>query len=196
MLLSFIWIIFLSFSCISATITGKISLLTGAALEGAQQGVTVTMAIAGSVCLWSALTEVMEKSGLMQQVQKFFHSFLQHLFPCAAQEPAILGAISANLTANLLGLGNAATPSGIRAVRLMQKQSGQSAPTDEMCRLIVMNTASVQLIPTTVAAIRAAAGAAQPFDILPAVWCASLLSVLAGLLSGEICRRLRCSRIT
>lgn len=190
MVLSFIVIMFLVFSLISAGFSGNIPLLTNALLEGAQQGVTVTMSIAGSICLWSALAEVMEKSGMTQRLQFVFRPLLKKLFPQAAEDPKNLGQISANLTANLLGLGNAATPPGIRAVRMMQQKSRQDAPTDEMCRLIVMNTASIQLLPTTVAAIRAAAGAAQSFDILPAVWCTSALSVLVGLISGECFRRL------
>lgn len=190
MVLSFIVIMFLVFSLISAGFSGNFPLLTNALLEGAQQGVTVTVSIAGSICLWSALAEVMEKSGMTQRLQSVFRPLLKKLFPQAAEEPKILGQISANLTANLLGLGNAATPPGIRAVRMMQQKSRQDAPTDEMCRLIVMNTASIQLLPTTVAAIRAAAGAAQSFDILPAVWCTSVLSVLVGLISGECFRRL------
>ena len=95
-----------------------------------------------------------------------------------------MGYLTANVAANLLGLGNAATPMGIAAVRRMQQHSGSARATDEMCRLIVLNTASIQLLPTTVAAVRAANGAAAPFDILPAVWLTSVCSVTAGLLAA------------
>ena len=101
-----------------------------------------------------------------------------------------MGYLCANVSANLLDLGNAATPMGIAAVKRMQELAHTRTATDEMCRLIVMNTASIQLLPTTVAAVRASLGAAAPFDILPAVWVTSALSVTAGLLAARIFRRL------
>lgn len=99
-------------------------------------------------------------------------------------------AVSANISANLLGLGNAATPLGIRAAAEMAAAARGDTATDDMCTLVVMNTASIQLIPATVAAVRAAAGAANPFDILPAVWMASLSSVTVGILVAKLLKRL------
>ena len=190
MSLSLLWFIFLCFSFVSSVFTQKMSLLTPAALEGAAQGIEVTLSIAGALCLWSALARAMEKNGMTQKLQQFLRPVLRRLFPDSAQDEETFGAVCTNLAANLLGLGNAATPPGIHAIRCMAARSGRHAPTDEMCRLIVMNTASIQLLPTTVAAIRAANGAAQPFDILPAVWACSVLSVCVGLLVGEALRRL------
>ena len=100
-----------------------------------------------------------------------------------------MGFLCANLSTNLLGLGNAATPMGINAVRRMQAVSGTAEATDDMCLLIVMNSASVQLIPSTVAALRASLGAASAFDILPAVWLASSVSVTSGILAARLLRR-------
>ena len=105
---------------------------------------------------------------------------LQHLFPSSRDDSALAGSLSGNLCANLLGLGNAATPMGIDAVRRMAH--GDTVATDEMCRLIVLNTASIQLIPANVAAVRGSLGCAAPFDILPAVWVSSLLSAGSGVL--------------
>ena len=93
------------------------------------------------------------------------------------------------MSANLLGLGNAATPAGIRAAKGMQKMAQGSFASDELCRLVVLNTASIQLLPTTIAAVRAAEGAGNAFDILPAVWISSILSVCAGLLAERIFAR-------
>ena len=102
----------------------------------------------------------------------------------ASRDSETLAALSANVSANLLGLGNAATPLGIRAAtRMAQGCSGVAS--DELCRLVVLNTASIQLLPTTVAAVRSAHGCAAPFDILPAVWLSSVLSVSAGLLAAR-----------
>lgn len=101
-----------------------------------------------------------------------------------------MGALSGNVTANLLGLGSAATPLGIDAVRRMQALARTNEATDEMCRLVVMNTASIQLLPTTVAALRGSLGSAAPFDILPAVWITSVFSVAAGLGAAALLQRL------
>jgi len=114
---------------------------------------------------------------------------LRRLLPEASRDPETLAAISANLSANLLGLGNAATPLGIRAARRMAQGCGGTA-SHELCLLVVLNSASIQLLPTTVAGVRSALGSADPFDILPAVWTASLLSVLAGLAAAKLFARI------
>ena len=113
----------------------------------------------------------------------------RRLFPQASRDEQALGYLSANVAANLLGLGNAATPLGIAAVKRMQTLAGTREATDEMCLLIVMNTASIQLIPSTVAAVRAANGASAPFDILPAVWITSACSVTVGILAAKLLKR-------
>ena len=101
----------------------------------------------------------------------------------------LAGALCGNLSANLLGLGNAATPLGVQAVQQMKVRSGGDAASDEMCMLIVMNTASMQLLPTTVASVRAGLGAAKPFEILVPVWLASVCSVGAGIFAAKVLRR-------
>jgi spore maturation protein A len=111
------------------------------------------------------------------------------LFPGVRHNKEAMEAVSANVSANLLGLGNAATPLGIKAATEMSKQSRGGVATDDLCMLVVINTASIQLIPATVGALRAAAGAARPFDILPAVWLSSLASVTVGILAAKLLRR-------
>ena len=115
---------------------------------------------------------------------RLFRPVLGRLLPRACQDPDTLAALSGNVSANLLGLGNAATPLGIRAARRMAQSCGGRA-SNELCTLVVLNTASIQLLPTTVAGVRAALGAESAFDILPAVWLASALSVAAGLLAAK-----------
>ena len=110
------------------------------------------------------------------------------IFPQVARDREIMDSIAANVSANLLGLGNAATPLGIEAARRMGRRSPGTA-SDAMCMLVVCNTASIQLIPTTVATVRSAAGSAAPFDILPAVWLASALSVGVGILACKVLAR-------
>jgi spore maturation protein A len=123
--------------------------------------------------------ELMRRSGLSASLSGILRPLLYRLFPSARRNAPLLNDLSHNLSANLLGLGNAATPAGIRAAT--QLRLGEGPASDELCRLVVMNTASVQLLPTTVAAVRAAAGAQSAFDILPAVWLSSLFSVAVGL---------------
>ena len=132
--------------------------------------------------------EVLNACGLSQKIAGCFHPLLHRLLPQASQDSETLAAVSANVSANLLGLGNAATPLGIQAACRMARGCGGTA-SDELCLLVVLNTASIQLLPTTVASIRAAYGSAAPFDILPAVWVSSLASVTVGLLSARFLSR-------
>ena len=136
--------------------------------------------------MWSGVLEIMRRSGLMDSLSKLLKPLLRRLFPKASREPETLSALSANVSANLLGLGNAATPMGIRAARGMAKHAKNGVASSELCLLVVINTASIQLLPTTVAAVRAANGSAAPFDILPAVWISSIASVTVGVLAAKL----------
>jgi spore maturation protein A len=182
--MGWIWTGFLIISTISAVILGRGALLAAAVLEGAQKAVELTMGMAGALCLWSGVGAVMEQAGLTQMLSRLLSPLLHRLFPETKKDPALAGFLSANICANLLGLGNAATPMGIQAAKRMVQPHRPGRASDSLCRLIVLNTASIQLIPTTVAAVRLAAGCRQPFDILPAVWLTSLCSAGAGLLAA------------
>lgn len=186
--MSWIWMIFLTFSLLCALFTRQIQSLSQAMLEGASQGISLGISLAGPLCLWNGFIRVMEASGLSDRLALLLRPLQQRLFPRAWTDPTAREALCGNLTANLLGLGNAATPFGIQASRQMA-QLAQGQTPDELCRLVVMNTASVQLIPSTVAAIRSGLGASASFDILPAVWITSLCSVTAGLLAAKVLSR-------
>lgn len=129
--------------------------------------------------------ELMRRCGLADTLSRIFRPLLRRLLPQASRDRETLSAVSANVSANLLGLGNAATPLGIQAAQRMAVGCDGTA-SDELCRLVVLNTASIQLLPTTVSSIRAACGSAAPMDILPAVWITSLLSVTAGLTAARL----------
>ena len=133
--------------------------------------------------------ELLNRCGLADKLATLFRPFLTRLLPRASRDPETLAAVSANISANFLGLGSAATPLGIRAVRRMSRGGGNTAD-DELCTLVVLNTASIQLLPTTVAAMRTAGGCASPLDILPCVWLASVLSVTAGLGAAKLLSRI------
>ena len=132
----------------------------------------------------------METIGLTQALSRLLAPVLRRLFPSTRTDSALAGDLSANICANFLGLGNAATPMGISAAKRMKR--GTEA-TDELCRLIVLNTASIQLIPANVAAVRASLGCVAPFDILPAVWLSSIasagLGVVAAWCLGKVWRK-------
>ena len=189
MLLSYVWIIMVILSIFCSILTGRTAQTGSAALIGAQNGVTLALSLCGSLCLWSGFAKLTEKSGLARRCSALLRPLLSRLFPEASRDPSALQDLCGNLTANFLGLGNAATPMGISAVRRMHALSGKPDASDEMCRLIVLNTASIQLIPSTVGAVRASLGSARPFDILPAVWLTSACSVTAGLLAARLFSR-------
>ena len=173
------------FSCANGT-TAEVG---EAALEGAQAAVELCLSIGGVMCLWCAVMELMRRCGIADALAKALRPVLRLLFPEAARHEDILRPLSANVSANLLGLGNAATPMGICAAKGMASLGDGVTATNELCRLVVLNTASIQLLPTTVTAIRAAAGAQQPFDILPAVWLSSAISVAVGLTAAYLMQR-------
>ena len=189
MTISRIWVSFLVLSAVCAVLFGRGSEVTSAAMEGAGKGIALSIQIAGPLCLWSGAGVLMEKVGITQILSRLLSPVIYRLFPSARRDPALAGALSGNICANLLGLGNAATPMGIEAVKRLADPGQPKVATDQMCRLVVMNTASIQLLPTTVAAVRAGAGAAAPFDILPCVWISSVLSVSAGLSAAWILAR-------
>ena len=163
---------------------------TAALLSGAASAVELCVAMAGTLALWSGLGKLMERTGMTGVLARLLSPVLGWLFPQCRNDPLLAGQLSANVTANLLGLGNAATPMGIRAARRLRDPDDPTRATDGLCRLVVMNTASIQLLPTTVAALRRTAGCAAPFDILPCVWVSSILSVSAGLLATQVLRRI------
>lgn len=190
MLMGWIWTGILLISVVAAVILGRGELLGAAALEGAQNGVTLALSMAGAICLWSGVGAVMDRAGITGMLAKLLSPLLHRLFPGTREDPVLSRSLSANICANLLGLGNAATPMGIRAAQRMVRPDRPEAASDQLCRLIVLNTASIQLIPATVAAVRLAAGCKTPFDILPAVWLTSVCSAAMGLLSAWVMGKL------
>ncbi len=188
MTMTVIWTGMALISLLCALATGRTEELAASAVAGPAAAVELTLSMGGMVCLWSGVMEVLRRSGLSEKLTGLLRPALRLLFPGEAGDREAMDAAAANLSANLLGLGNAATPLGLEAARRMAGKSPGTA-SDGLCMLVVCNTASLQLIPATVAAVRAAAGCAAPFDILPAVWLASGLSVGAGVLACKVLAR-------
>ena len=189
MFLSWFWVCALVCGAVFAIGTGQSGAAAAALTEGAAQAVGLCVTMAGPLALWAGLGKLMDRVGLTAVLSRVLSPALGRLFPKSSTDPELAKHLSANVTANLLGLGNAATPMGIRAAGRLRDPQDPSRATDQLCRLVVMNTASIQLLPTTVAAVRQSAGCATPFDILPAVWGSSVLSVSAGLLAAWVLGR-------
>ena len=187
MVMSWIWTGIAGISILFAILNGNGGPLAAAVIQGAQAGVTLAISMAGSICLWSGAAAVMDAAGITAVLSRLLKPLLHRVFPSTKTDGILSEKLSANICANFLGLGNAATPLGIQAAKRLKR--GDTA-TDELCRLIVLNTASIQLIPSNVAAVRAGLGCQTPFDILPAVWVTSLLSaglgVTAAWLLGKV----------
>ena len=192
MVMSWIWSGIVLVSVFCALLLGKGSALAAAIPQGAQAGITLAVSMAGSICLWTGVGRLMEAAGITAMLSKLMSPLLHRVFPGTKRDPVLSRELSGNICANFLGLGNAATPMGIRAVQRMVRPDSPGTATDEMCRLIVLNTASIQLIPANVAAVRSSLGCATPFDMLPAVWitsiCSAGLGVAAAWLLGKVWR--------
>lgn len=192
MVMSWIWTGMVALSIISAAFSGNMSALSAAVPKGAQAGITLAISMAGSICLWTGVGKLMEQAGITGKLSKFLRPLLGRIFPSVKQDPVLENHLSANVCANFLGLGNAATPMGIQAARRMAMGCNGIA-SDELCKLIVLNTASIQLIPANVAAVRSSLGCGTPFDILPAVWitsfCSAGLGVTMACLLGRLWRK-------
>lgn len=178
-------------SVIFGALNGRIDEVSNATLAGAGGAVTLILSLAGSLCLWSGVMKVAEAAELTEVIAKILSPFTKRLFPGLHKNKVALRAISMNITANLLGLGNAATPLGISAMRHLSKENKNTkTASDNMVTFVVLNTASIQLIPATVSALRLNHGAVHPLDILPATLITSILSLSVGLLAAFLFRRL------
>ena len=164
-------------SVLSALLTGNTTAAGNAVLEGMQDALQFAPRLCAALCLWSAVTELLERGGAADTLQRLLRRPLMRLFPKGAKDGETLSALTENAGANLLGLGNAATPAGIRAAKgLVRLRAGA-----ELNTLVVLNTASIQFLPATAASLRASLGSASPFDITPAVWLTSIFSLVVGL---------------
>jgi spore maturation protein A len=178
-MLSYIFLFMGALSLVFSLVEGRGPQLSGAVATGAQAGITLAISLAGSICLWTGVGNLMERAGIARAVSRILRPLLHWIFPQTREDTKLSGHLSANICANLLGLGNAATPMGILAAKDLAR--GSPVANDQLCRLIVLNTASIQLIPANVAALRASLGSSSPFGILPAVWITSFCSAALGL---------------
>lgn len=189
MLMSKVLAALVGLALVMGALTGRMPEVSQATIAGAGEAVSLLLRLAGTLCLWNGLMEVMSRSGLADKVARLLGPLISLLFGDYARDPQARAAISQNMAANLLGLGSAATPSGLRAAERLYCLSRQKQQEPHgVFLLIIINTASMQLLPTTVAAVRAGLGCRTPYDILPAVWLSSAVSVTAGVLAARFFR--------
>ncbi len=189
-MLNYIWLAMIAGGFVCSLLTGRMEEFSLAAGSGAEKAVNLLISMAGVMCLWSGIMNIADKSGISAVIARLMSPFLRLLMPDYSKDSEELRAVSANITANILGLGNAATPLGILAMKKMQQSNRLiDRPNDSMVMFVVINTASVQLIPVTTAALRSAAGSTEPYSILPLVWLSSGVALAAGIAAALILRQ-------
>ena len=191
MAMSYFLTAFFALALVFGGISGQWGAVSAAAMEGARAAVELCISMAGAICLWSGVMEVARQAGVLKLLSRLFSPIVSRLFPRIRKDSAAAQAVCFNLAANLLGLGAAAAPAGIRAVQEFQKSApDRQTACDESILVILLNTASLQLIPTTAAMLRLQAGSAAPMAILPAVWVSTALSLTAGITAAKVMARL------
>lgn len=186
-MMNYIWAGMMVLSLVFALITGNTKALSDAVLSGADDAVQLLLGILGIMCFWSGLMEIAKRAGLTDLLARFFSPLLRPLFPDVPKDSEAMRYMSLNISANLLGLGNAATPFGIEAMKELQKLNPiRDRATDAQLMFVVLNTASLQLLPTTLCAYRASFGSEKPFEIIHCIWITSVIALTVGITVAKI----------
>lgn len=186
-MLNIIWPIFIIISFVYGIFSGNVENINNAIFESASDAVELTITFFGTVCLWNGIMQIAIKTTFVQKLTKLLSPMIKFLFPDIKKEEEAYEEISMNMIANFLGLGNAATPLGLKAMKSMQKNNVQKDTlSNSMAMFIIVNTASMQLIPTTVIAIRSSLDSSNPTGIIIPVWIATICAAIAGVIAAKI----------
>jgi spore maturation protein A len=188
-MLNYLWGGMIIISIITAVFNGTVKETTDALMNGACEAVTLTFSLMGVMCLWTGVMKIASDSGLIKYISKALRPVTKLLFPKIPPKSPAMDAIVMNITANIFGMSNAATPLGIKAVEEMAKKESKSYASDAMCMFIVLNTASVQLIPSTILALRSNALSTDTYAVIAPIWCASIVSLITGVIAVKIFER-------
>lgn len=181
-MMNYIWAGMIVLAFFSAMTQGNMQALSDSVMQGAADAINMSLRLLGLMCLWGGLMKIAERSGLTNYLCKFLSPLLRLIFPKLDMKSPTAQAMSMNMTANLLGLGNAATPFGIEAMKRMNAENPhKGVATNDMIKLVVLNTASMRIIPTTVAMFRQQHGAQVPMDIMTAAWISSAIALTVGM---------------
>lgn len=182
-MLNFVWGGLIIVSVIAALLLGNTDELSAALINSGSSSIELILTMAGIMCLWSGIMKIAEESGYTRAISKVFAPLLKPLFPNLDKKSEAFQSITMNITANLLGLGNAATPFGLKAMKELHTLNNHSdKASDEMVIFVVMNTASLQLLPTTLATLRQTYGSEAPFEVVTAIWISSATALAVALI--------------
>ncbi len=189
-MMNYIWGGLVIVSLITSVFTGRVEQTAAAAVSGAGDAVTLSISLMGIMCLWTGISKIGEEAGLINVIAKVLKPVLRLVFPKLDPHSKAFGSVVMNIVANLLGMGNAATPLGINAVRQLKEISprGDTA-SDDMCMLVVLNTASLQLIPTTLISLRQSYGSAAPGSVILPIWICEACALIMGVTMAKLLKR-------
>lgn len=185
-MLNYIWSAMIVLSFVVSIFTGRINEVAGAAMDGAAGAVETCVGLLGVMCLWTGIAKIAENSGLINVFSRLLRPITKFMFPNLSKNSAAHSAIVMNMVANILGMGNAATPLGLRAMKELDRiNPHKNSASDEMCMFAVINTASIQIIPATVIALRQLHGSKAPSEIIFPVWICSITAATVGILAAK-----------
>ena len=186
-MLNIVWPIFIIISFSYSIFFGDINLLNSEIFRSIESAINLSINLLGTVCLWNGIMQIASKTSVIDKLTRFLKPIIKCLFPELRNKPKIQKEISMNMIANILGLGNAATPLGLKAMKSMQEENPEKERlTDSMAMFIVLNTASIQIIPTTVIAIRNSLGSENATAIVFPVWIATICAAISGIIAVKI----------
>ena len=185
-MINYIWAGMIILSLLSGILNGNVETITKGAIDGCAEGVSLCISLLGIMCFWTGISKIAEKSGLIEGFSKLIRPITKILFPKLKEGSEALSAIVMNMVANFFGMGNAATPLGIKAMKELDKINDGKEASNEMCTFAVINTASIQLIPSTIISLRQTFGSEEAGAIIVPVWIASIVAVTVAVLSAKI----------
>ena len=185
--MNYIWAIMILFSFVSAIFNGGMQSLSDAVIGGGQSAIDLCISLTGMMCLWGGIMNVAQQSGFTVLISRILSPVFRVLFKNVKKNSDTAQAVSMNVTANLLGLGNAATPLGLEAIKRMQKDNfNKNVATNDMTIFVVMNSSAMRIIPTTVAMMRNKYNSLSPMEIMPATWVCTAMSLTVGICVSKI----------
>lgn len=185
--MNYLWPILIIVSYLYALFTGNMEKVNSSIFDSVSDVVTLTMTLLGNMCLWCGIMNIVKNTRIIDFLKKALRPLLRWLYPEEKNNEKVMENISINMVSNMLGIGNAATPAGIKAMEEMQKNNkNKNRMTDSMSTLIVLNTASIQLVPTTVLAIRSSLNSQNPTEIIIPIWISTIVGTVAGVLVNKI----------
>lgn len=191
-MLNLIWPLMILISIIYAILVGNVDSVNSSIFESTKKTVELILTLLGTICLWNGIIQIASETKLIKILTKLISPLVNFLFPECKKDEAIKNDISMNIVANMLGIGNAATPLGLNAMKKMQeKNKDKNILTDDMATFIILNTASLQIIPTTVIAIRTSLGSNNPTKIIFAVWFSTICAAIVGIVITKICIKIK-----